>query len=41
MDFRLFDAKPVPEPTLNYCESNHWEHIPVKYEWKTNIYIRM
>ena len=38
MDFRLFDAKPVAEPMLNYCESNHWEHISVKYEWKTNIF---
>ena len=27
MACRLFDNKPLPDPTLTYCELDPWEHI--------------
>ena len=32
MAFRMFGAKPLPEPMLAYCQLDSWEHISVKYE---------
>ena len=30
---RLFDAKPLPEPMLAYCQLDFWEQILVKFEF--------
>ena len=32
MACRLFDAKPLPEPMLAYCQLDSWEQILVKFE---------
>ena len=29
---RLFGAKPLPEPMLNYCQLDSWEQISVEFE---------
>ena len=29
---RLFGVKPLPEPTLAYCQLDSWEQISVKFE---------
>ena len=31
MACRLFGAKPLSEPMLDYCQLNPWEHISVKF----------
>ena len=28
----LFDAKPLPEPMLAYCQLDTWERISLKFE---------
>ena len=30
--WRLFGAKPLPEPMLIYCQSDYWEQVSVKFE---------
>ena len=37
MACRLFDAKPLPEPMLPYCQLVSWEHILVKFEDRNSI----
>ena len=32
MACHLFDAKPLHEPMLAYCQLNSWEHTSVKFE---------
>ena len=32
MACRLFEAKPLPEPMLTYCQLDSWEQISVKFE---------
>ena len=32
MACRLFSAKPLPQPTLAYCQLDSWEQISVKFE---------
>ena len=32
MSCRLFDAKPLPEPVLAFCQLDFWEHISMKFE---------
>ena len=32
MACHLFGAKPLPEPTLAYCQLDSWQHISVKFE---------
>ena len=32
MAFRLFGAKPLPEPMLDFCQLDSWEQISVKFE---------
>ena len=32
MAWRLFGAKPLPEPMLAYCQLVYWEQIAVKIE---------
>ena len=34
---RLVGAKPLPEPMMNYCQLDHWEHISVKFESEYTI----
>ena len=29
---RLIGAKPLPEPMMDYCQMDSWEHISVKFE---------
>ena len=31
---RMFGARPLPEPTLSYCQLNSWDQTPVKFESK-------
>ena len=39
MAFRLFGAKPIPEPTVCYGQLDHWEQTLVKFESKYKIFI--
>ena len=32
MAYRLFGAKPLPEPMLAYGQLDTWEHISVKFD---------
>ena len=32
MASRLFGAKPLPEPMLDYCQLDSWEQVSVKFE---------
>ena len=34
MAWHLFDAKPLPEPMLPYCQLDSWKQISVKFEFK-------
>ena len=34
MACRLFEAKPLPEPMLAYCQLDSWEQISVKFEFE-------
>ena len=36
---RLFGAKPLPEPTLTYCQSDHREQTAVKLSSKFKYYL--
>ena len=38
MTCRLFGAKPLPEPMLNYCQLDHEEQTSVKFESKLFIH---
>ena len=38
MACRLFGAKPLPEPTLTYCQWDPWEQTPVKFELNCKIF---
>ena len=40
MDCRLFGAKPLSEPTLVYWLLDPWEHISIKFEEKTTLYMQ-
>ena len=39
MACRLYGAKPLPEPVLIYCQLNSFEHISVKFESDSIIFI--
>ena len=39
MACRLFDAKPLTEPMLTYCELKPWEQTSVKLEWKYQTFL--
>ena len=34
MACRLFGAKPLPEPMLDYCQLDSWEQVSVKFEFE-------
>ena len=40
MACRLFGTKPLPEPMLAYCQLDSWEHILVKLNLNSIIFIQ-
>ena len=32
MVYHLFDAKPLPEPVLVYCQLESWQQVTVKFD---------